>query len=182
MAPLLIADHVSSAHLDAVTTNSAVPVWVPGAATAGWRLTGLAHTGDGRAPAGAVALAASGPAPLGGPADMVLIAEEPGIGLGAHLAGLEGVDPGFDPAAHPDAHVKTHGHSIPLWSMPGPADRSVFVGEGLGCWLWVLLWPATAGYALADEVMLSDARSGLSAEPLYGPPCPRLSRPRPRPA
>ena len=40
------------------------------------------------------ALACSGPTPFSdGPADVLLIAEEPGVGLGAHFAGLAGPDP-----------------------------------------------------------------------------------------
>lgn len=48
---------------------------------------GGASAGDERTGARATAVALAGPSPLGGPADLVLVAEEPGVGLGARLAG-----------------------------------------------------------------------------------------------
>ena len=54
---------------------------------------GLRRAGDERTGVRACAVALTGPNPLGGPADMVVVAEEPGIGLGAALAGLDSVDP-----------------------------------------------------------------------------------------
>ena len=60
----------------------------------GWLVTGLTYAGDDRTGPRATVLVCSGPAPLGGAADLMILAEEPGIGLGAHFAGLAGPDPG----------------------------------------------------------------------------------------
>ncbi len=85
---------------------------------------GFATVGDDRSGARATAVAVSGPGLLRGPADMVLIAEEPGIGLGAHYAGLDGADPGEAFNGSPP-HVKldvsgpaaTCGRSVPMWAV-----------------------------------------------------------------
>ena len=72
--------------------------------------------GDERTGARASAVALSGPNPLGGPADLLIIAEEPGVGLGAGLAGLPGPDPGDGFARRaPHATVKVANHEAPLW-------------------------------------------------------------------
>src|SRR5207247_6768142 len=79
-----------------------VPVWCPWPLPAGWMVTGVGWVGDDRVGVRASVLACSGPAPLqGGPADIALIAEEPGVGLGTRFAGIPGPDPGpFLEGAH----------------------------------------------------------------------------------
>ena len=74
--------------------TAGVPVWLPWPLPLGWLVAGFAGAGDERTGVRACAVALTGPNPLGGPADMVVVAEEPGIGLGAALAGLDSVDPG----------------------------------------------------------------------------------------
>src|SRR5947199_8033608 len=74
--------------------NAMVPVWVPWPLPVGWLVTGFAGAGDDRTGTRACVAALSGPNPVGGPGEMLLISEEPGVGLGAHLAGLPGPDPG----------------------------------------------------------------------------------------
>ena len=74
--------------------TAGVPVWLPWPLPLGWLVAGFAGVGDERTGVRACAVALAGPNPLGGPADMVVVAEEPGIGLGAALAGLDSVDPG----------------------------------------------------------------------------------------
>src|SRR5262249_27875491 len=98
----------------------------------------------------------AGPNPLGGPADMVVVAEEPGVGLGAALAGLDSVDPGADFASAPAIATACFGnHAFPLWQVNSP-DRAVFAGEVQGLWLWVVLWPDPAGALLVDPLALRD--------------------------
>jgi hypothetical protein len=37
-------------------------------------------------------------------------------------------------------------------------DRAAFAGEMLGNWLWVVLWPDTAGVLLVEPLTLRDLR------------------------
>ena len=76
-----------------------------------------------------VLISCSGPNPLGGPADMLVVAEEPGIGLGAAAAGLDAVDPGAGFASAPPIATASFGkHDFPLWQVDSP-DRAVFASE-----------------------------------------------------
>jgi hypothetical protein len=158
-----------------------VPLWCPWPLPVGWTMTGVAWVGDDRTGVRATAVACSGPAPLGGgPADLVLVAEEPGVGLGT------GLDPGAllsDAMTHPlpghaehPAHAKilVGGHLTPLWSIESPADRSAYAGEARGMWLNAIAWPASAGYLLAEDVVLHDLTEWLPPELVYGAPSPYL--------
>lgn len=142
-----------------------VPLWSPLPIPGGWTLgsAGSAvdeHTGRTRA----TAMALGGPSPLGGPADFVLVAEEPGVGLGAHIAGSPGVDPGDLAIGAPDARVVAAGHSTPLWRCTSAPDRAAFVGEALGVWLWAVLWPPEAELVLLEDVELHDLRHDAHAQ------------------
>ena len=100
----------------------------------------------------------SGPNPLGGPADLLIIAEEPGVGLGAGLAGLPGPDPGDGFASsQPNAAVKVANHDAPLWLVESDG-KAVFVGEVAANWVWLVLWPDTAGTLLLEPLPLRDLR------------------------
>ena len=138
--------------------QAAVPLWCPLPLLPGWSVTGLALAGDERSGARATALALSGPSPLGGPADLVLVAEEPGVGLGAHLAGGDGLDPGDVTSGAPDAKVEAAGHDTALWRCDSAEDRIAFVGEALGVWLHAVLWPPAAELVLLEHVVLHDLR------------------------
>src|ERR1700712_516723 len=129
--------HVLPFHTAHVTSEAAllhlaelarVPVWVPRPLPVGWVVSGIAWAGDERTGAKATAVACSGPSPVGGPSDLVLVAGEPGIGLGARLAGLPGADP-IACDGSPDFKVKAAHHPTALWAQPAPSDRSAFVGE-----------------------------------------------------
>ena len=148
--------------LASVAKEAAVPVWLPWPLPRGWVLTGVAHVGDDRSGSRAVAVACSGPAPLGGMGEMVIVAEEPGLGLGARYAGIEGPDPGDTPSSAPAAKVHSVGHPTALWCLPAPADRAAFVGEAQGNWLWVVLWPEAAGALLLEDLELADLRDVVS--------------------
>ena len=105
--------------------------------------------------------------PFGGEGDMLLIAEEMGIGLGARFAGLAGPDPGpifEDTAAH--AKVYASGRSTPMWSVPDTGDRAVFLGEARGMWLWVVLWPHDAAHLIYEDLVLTDLRDAGSRDRL----------------
>lgn len=161
-------------------SKDGMPVWCPWPLPQGWMLTGLAWVGDERSRVMATAVACSGPTPLGtGPADLVLVAEEPGVGLGCRMAGLPGPDlgPSLDPKVagmEPHAKVKAAGHPTPLWSVHAPEDRSVYAGEAMGRWLYAVAWPAHAGYFFADSPVLHDLAQWLPPELVYGAPSLRL--------
>ena len=105
--------------------NARVPIWVPWPLPAGWLVTGFAGAGDDRTGTRACVVALSGPNPVGGPGEMLLISEEPGVGLGAHLAGLPGPDPGPGFAAGPPHALVGFGlHEFPLWHVEAPNGRS----------------------------------------------------------
>lgn len=139
--------------------------------------SGFAYAGDDRSGARATVTAMSGPSPLGGPAELFIVAEEPGVGLGARHAGLDSTDPGngFDSGAA-DAKVIAAGHPTALWCLPAASDRAVFVGEAKGLWLWALVWPETAGVLMYDGVVLTDLRDAENEPDLiFGSVSPRLS-------
>jgi hypothetical protein len=178
--PLHVAPHVSQDTLDLARAHARVPLWSPWPLRAGWMVTGVGWVGDDRTGGRATALALTGPAPLGGVADLVLVSEEPGIGLGARYAGLEGPDPGpalADALATTAAHAKvtTAGHPAPLWSVRSADGRSAYVGEAEGLWLWAVLWPADAGYVFAEQLNLLDLRESLPGPMIFGAPSPYLN-------
>jgi hypothetical protein len=178
VAPLHTALHVNADTVALAAKHAAVPLWSPWPLLANWMVTGVAWAGDDRSGGRATALACSGPAPLGGVADVVLVAEEPGVGLGARLAGISGIDPGdllVEKTTHTaDAKVLAAGHPTPLWSVDAPPERCAYVGEGLGLWLWAVAWPAAAGYVLAEHVEIIDLREGQPMGLMYGAPSPYL--------
>ncbi len=152
---------------------SAVPLWLPWPLPRGWLVTGVAVAGDERTGARATALCCSGPAPTGGPAELVVVAEEPGIGFGARLAGIEGPDPGDVTDGPAAAKINAAGHPTAMWALDdAPADRAVYVGEAAGCWLWAALWPESAGFLLIDDFTLTDLRDN---GPELDVPCGALS-------
>jgi hypothetical protein len=160
-----------------VSGHAAVPLWVTAPLPADWVVSGVGSAGDERTGAVATVLAMSGPAPLGGPAEFLLVAEEPGIGLGAAYAGLPGPDPGeaFDADA-PHARMEAAGHDTAMWSLPTRDGCAAYVGEGKGLWLWAVLWPVEAGLLLLEEFQLDDLRewpSRIDALP-FGALSPRL--------
>ena len=165
----VLLDHVARA---------AFPTWLPWPPPTSWSVTGVGRVGDPRT--AATVLACSGPDPLGQPGDLLVVAEEPGTGLGAGYAGLEGSDPGPEMLARTsDAKVVVGGHPTPLWHVGGPDDRETYVGEASGRWLWVLGWPKLATAAVLLEattlVDLADLVGELDVVPLSGL-CARLSR------
>jgi len=169
-----------SAGVEVAAGPHGVPLWCPWPLLTGWMVTGAAWAGDPRNGIEATAVAVSGPAPLSdGPADIVFVAERPGVGLGNRLAGLSGSDPGphlrevwESTAAH--AKVRAAGHPTPLWAVRSKEDRSAYVGEARAMWLYTIAWPAPAGYVLADQILLHDLTDSLPSELVFGALSPRL--------
>lgn len=183
--PLHLPAHIgpevlASAVAEVSRYPDAPPLWCPWPLPTGWTVTGVGWAGDDREGVRATVLAGSGPAPLtGGPADLLLVAEAPGVGLAGQCAGLDGLDPGavlakamLDQPAH--AKLKAGGHPTPLWSVPSVPGRSAYAGEAHGVWLVAVVWPAVAGYLLADDLVLRDLRDWLPPELVYGARSARL--------
>jgi hypothetical protein len=176
--PYEVLARPGSEALDHVLRRTRVPVWMPHAPSLGWLCSGFAVAGDDRAGARAVVTSLCGPSPFGeGPAELLIVSEEPGVGLGARHAGLPGPDPGDGfGSGPPDAKVEAAGHVTALWSLSSPHDCAVFVGEAKALWLWILVWPASAGVLMYDELVLDDLRDGyVEAELVFGSQSPRLS-------
>ena len=91
------------------------------------------------------------------------------------FAGLPGPDPGAVFATGPPhALVRFRHHEFPLWHVDAP-DRAAFAGEVLGNWLWVVLWPDTAGMLLVDPLPLRDLRDpGQDLDLPFGAASPQL--------
>lgn len=183
MLPLHVLPTGSPEAVDHVRTSARVPFWVPSPLLPGWTVTGVGYAGDDRSGVRATVLACAGPAPLGGVADVVLVAEEPGIGLGAGYAGLPVTAAAPDLSGPPAAKVHAAGHLTALWTVTdAPPDRAVLAGEAAGVWLWAVLWPAEAGYVLLEHVVLHDLRDRVPADLVVGAPSPYLVRHPPGPS
>jgi hypothetical protein len=158
--------------ISAVTTDARVPAWVPDPMPPGWSVTGLAWGGE--PGARAIVVNCAGPAPLGGAAELVLVAEEPGMGVGCGYAGLVGPDPGDVISGPSSADVKAAGQRAPLWAVPTDHGRAAFVGEAYGVWLWLVMWPASTAWLLAEQLELLDLRERLYPDLPLGPPSEHL--------
>jgi hypothetical protein len=155
------------------------PTYLPWPMSPGWAVSDFAVVGEG--PARATLTCSSGTSALDGPVDVFVVSEESGVGLGARCAGTRHLDPGAEiGAGPPPVHVRIGTQSVGLWSVSTSAadrelDRSVFAGEAGGCWLWVVLRPASAMLLLRDEWILRDV-SGI------GPPLVEMPFGGPRPS
>jgi hypothetical protein len=173
--PLRQLQNLSTDGLSPMLRNSVVPVMLPWPLPDGWLVTGFAAAGDERTGTRGCAVAVSGPNPVGGPGEMLLVCEELGVGLGAFCAGLEGPDPGAGfSAGTPHAQIQLGNHEFPLWHVDAPGCAA-FAGEVMGTWLWILLWPDTAGLLLIEPLSLRDLRDlGQDFELPFGARSPRL--------
>jgi hypothetical protein len=177
--PYTVLTHIGLDAVEHVIGRAIVALWMPDPLPRGWVCSGFAYAGDERSGACATATALTGPSPLGGAAELLIVAEEPGVGLGSRHAGLAEPDPGagFD-AGPPDAKVFAASHPTAMWSVPAEADRAVFVGEAMGSWLWAVVWPAAAGVLMYDDMTFTDLRDALGDLDLdFGSISDRLSAP-----
>jgi hypothetical protein len=180
IAPLRAAALPTPELLRQYAQRSGVPLWLPWPLPPGWLVTGLRTAGSDRTGPVATVLACSGPHPLPDgrtprSADLLLIAEQPGTGLGEFLAGLSDIDPGSAAAVGaPNLRVAADGHETPLWAVES-STAAAYVGEASGVWLWVVVRPHEASAVLLEQFELLDARQGLPGELLpTGALCPLL--------
>lgn len=141
----------------------AAPLWTPWPVPVGWTFAGFGIAEDSLGRRSTIS-SWMGTDPFGDPAEVLLVCEEAGTGLGARFAGLDTTYPpdsvGKGP---PHARFGVDGHPVPLWSVEGCDDRASFAGEAAGRWLWVVVHPAEAGAIVVQPLMLVDARE-LGAE------------------
>jgi len=135
--------------------DTAFPTWLPWPLPAQWSVSGVARAGHPQVQA--TVLACTAPDPLGGLADVLIVCEEAGVGLGARYAGARGLDVGREISGSPaTTTLPVDGHTTPLWWISGGPDRDVYVGEASGCWLWLVAWPASAGALISQDLALVD--------------------------
>ena len=145
------------------------PTYLPWPVSPGWSITDFAAVGDGESRARATLTCTSGTSELDGPVDIMVVAEEPGTGLGARCAGTRYDDPGAEIVYRPPTtRVRIGSQQVNLWDIStstadGEFDRSVLAGEAAGRWLWIVLRPASALLLLRGDWILRDV-SGV------GPP------------
>lgn len=166
-------------NLPALLSTATVPAWIPWPLPANWVFTGLRMVGGGPAPISAVAVALTGAALTAGPADLVIISEQPGTGLGARFAGIDSQDPDSNMLANPPAtNIHAASWPTPLWSLPSSDDRAIYVGEAAGVWLWLIAWPELAWSVMHDDMRLIDIRTADRLADLpVGAAMPRLRHP-----
>ncbi len=164
---------------DALTSAGDFPTLLPWPLSPGWWVSDFAVVGE--QPARATMTCSSGTSALDGPVDVLVVTEESGVGLGARCAGIRHLDPGPEVVGSgpPPVRVRIGLQPVPLWPVSIVAeeaelDRSVFIGEAGGRWLWVLLRPASAMLLLREQWILRDV-SG------FGPPLVELPFAGPRP-
>jgi hypothetical protein len=166
---------VSDARQQALTGDSTVPVWFPDPLPIGWTFAGMALLGSDDSGYCAAVTAFEGPAPLGGQGEWLIVAEEPSAGIGNAYGHVHDLPSQLPPPGTAPSKIHALGHPTPLWALPSDReDRSVYVGEAGGIWLWVIGFPADAGYAVMENIALSDRRYVDGPIPMPEKHCSRL--------
>lgn len=149
--------------------STGMPSLMPWPLAHRWLISDFGHVGDDDHDPRASFVACTGPSDADGVVELVVVSEEPGVGVGARIAGAPRTDPGADIGDGPPAvKVRIDGHPVSLWAVSTSTadvtfDRTVFAGEAHGRWLWLVLRPASAALLLSDEWVLQDI-SGLGPE------------------
>ncbi len=139
-----------------------LPSWLPWPMPPGWQVSDFGCVSvEGRSPRAAF-VTCTGATELDGVVELTVVTEEPGVGLGARVGGVDQTDPGREVGEGPPAaKVRVDGLGVPLWPVSTSGgkealDRSVLAGEALGRWLWLVLRPAAAALLLSDLGELLD--------------------------
>lgn len=165
------ADYQSFAELVGRTED--FPTYLPWPMSPGWSIADFGCVAHERRTSATVTTTV-GSSDLDGPVEVTIIAEEPGVGLGARCAGTAYSDPGEQIGVGPHAvHVRAAGRTVPLWAVDSSVEddvlaKAVFAGEADGRWLWLILRPASAALLLRDEWLLADV-TGFGPEALEMP-------------
>lgn len=115
------------------------PVWTPWPLPEHWVFGGLAYTGS-PVDGGCAVTSWNGLDQFGDRAELLLISEEAGAGVGGHFAGLPVSYPGPEVGeGPPHARFEVEDRPVPLWAVDGAVpDRAVYAGRlpAAGCGLW----------------------------------------------
>lgn len=136
-----------------------IPTYLPWPLSPGWT---IAEFGCVAGAAAATVTTVAGISDLDGAVEVTVVAEDPGVGLGARVAGSYHTDPGDQVGIGPPAvRVRADGRPVPLWLVDVDGgeevlDRAVFAGEAAGRWLWLVIRPASAALLLNDDWLLAD--------------------------
>ena len=154
------------------------PTFLPWPMGSGWRVSDFGVVAGTPGRAVATVTCCTGTTGPDGRVDVLVVAEEVGVGLGGRCAGIDRSDPGDDfGQGQPFVRIKIGSQGVPLWPVStstaaGDLDRSVLAGEAQGRWLWIVLMPASAMLLMKDEWILRDVSSDgphLVAMPIEGP-------------
>jgi hypothetical protein len=139
-----------------------LPSWLPWPLPPGWQVSEFGCVAvEGRPPRAAF-VTCTGATELDGVVELTVVTEEPGVGLGARIGGVDQTDPGREVGVGPPAaRVRVDTAGVPVWPVSTSGgkealDRSVLAGEALGRWLWLVLRPASAALLLPDLGQLHD--------------------------
>ncbi len=144
-----------------LVATAGFPTYLPWPLSPGWRISDFSSARWAGSVVGTMCCA-SGTSEADGPVDLLVVAEEPGTGLGGRCAGIPSADPGPDVGrGAPAVRLRVEGRPVPLWAVSTSAadtafDRAVFVGEAFGRWLWLVLRPPSAMLLLREEWSLVD--------------------------
>ena len=161
-------------------TADGFPTYLPWPMAPGWSVTDFAVAGEQGGRTVATLTCCSGTSELDGPVDVIVVAEEAGVGLGARCARIPEEDPGHELGDDPPVvRIRIENQLVPLWTVStsgtgGEFDRSVVAGEAAGRWLWIVLRPAPAILLLGEDWLLRDV-SGIGPpllETPFGGPVP----------
>jgi len=139
-----------------------LPTWLPWPLPPGWQVTDYGCVGREGAEPRAAFVSCAGPSDLDGVVEVTTVTEEPGVGLGARIAGVTHTDPGREVGASaPQVRLRLDATSVPVWAVDTSdrevvLDRSVFAGEAHGRWLWLVMRPASAALLLHDTGAMHD--------------------------
>lgn len=154
------------------------PTYLPWPMSPGWRVSDFGVVAESSGGPVATVTCCTGTTDQDGRVDVLVVAEETGVGLGARCGGLAGSDPGVDFGVGPPVvRVRVDSQTVPLWPVStstatGELDRSVVAGEADGRWFWIVLLPASAVLLMKDEWMLRDVSGDgphLVEMPIDGP-------------
>ena len=150
---------------DHLERSTATPSLAPWPLPPGWIVTDFGSVAEPGRDCRATLVTCTGGNDLDGVVELTIVAEEPGVGIGARVAGTNHTDPGGEIGdGPPHARLRIDGRDVPLWTVLTAEsdvsfDRSVFAGEAHGRWLWVVLRPASAALLLSDVWLLQDLGS-----------------------
>ena len=168
------------AFVEHLATARDFPTYLPWPMAPGWAVSDFAVVTEPSGAPVATLTGVTGTSELDGPVDVLLVAEEAGIGLGARCAGVRGSALGHELGEQqPVVRVRIGSLTTSLWSVStsdavdtGELDRTVLAGEAAGRWLWVVLRPASAVLLMRDDWILREVSGGgplLVEMPFAGP-------------